>query len=86
MLRQNNYAMILEIITPEKKAFEGEVTSVKFPGISGGFEILNNHAPIISALAKGDIRIITADNKTETLAINGGVIEMQNNKIIVLVD
>jgi len=77
--------MILEIITPEKKAFEGEVTSVKFPGISGGFEILNNHAPIISALAKGDI-IITADNKTETLPINGGVIEMQNNKIIVLAD
>ena len=78
--------MILEIITPEKKAFEGEVTSVKFPGFSGGFEILNNHAPIISTLTKGDIRIITVDNKTETLAINGGVIEMQNNKIIVLVD
>ena len=86
MLRQNNCTRILEIITPEKKAFEGEVTSVKFPGIAGGFEILNNHAPIISALAKGDIRIITADNKTETLAINGGVIEMQNNKIIVLAD
>ena len=76
--------MILEIITPEKKAFEGEVTSVKFPGISGGFEILNNHAPIISALGKGDIRVITADKKTENFAINGGVIEMQNNKIIVL--
>jgi len=78
--------MILEIITPEKKAFEGEVTSVKLPGFSGGFEILNNHAPIISTLTKGDIRIITVDNKTETLAINGGVIEMQNNKIIVLAD
>lgn len=78
--------MILEIITPEKKAFEGEVTSVKFPGISGEFEILNNHAPIISALSKGNIRIITTDNKTEKLPINGGVIEMQNNKIIVLVD
>ena len=78
--------MILEIITPEKKAFEGEVTSVKFPGTSGGFEILNNHAPIISTLTKGDIRIITIDNKTETLAINGGVIEMQDNKIIVLAD
>jgi F-type H+-transporting ATPase subunit epsilon len=78
--------MILEIITPEKKAFEGEVTSVKFPGISGGFEILNNHAPIISALGKGDIRVITADKKTENFAINGGVIEMQNNKIIVLAE
>ena len=83
---QNNCAMILEIITPEKKAFEGEVTSVKFPGISGGFEILNNHAPIISALEKGDIRVITADKKTENFAINGGVIEMQNNKIIVLAE
>ena len=51
---------------------------------NAGFEILNNHAPIISALTKGDIKIITADNKIETLAINGGVIEMQNNKIIVL--
>ena len=78
--------MFLEIITPEKKAFEGEVTSVIFPGVSGGFEILNNHAPIISALTKGDIRIITADKKTEHLSINGGVIEMQNNKIVVLAD
>ena len=83
---QNNFVMILEIITPEKKEFEGEVTSVKFPGISGGFEILNNHAPIISALGKGDIRVITADKKTENFAINGGVIEMQNNKIIVLAE
>ena len=78
--------MFLEIITPEKKAFEGEVKSIKLPGISGGFEILSNHAPIISALTKGDIRIITADKKTERLSINGGVIEMQNNKIVVLVD
>ena len=78
--------MFLEIITPEKKAFEGEVTSVKFPGISGGFEILNNHAPIISALTKGDIKIITSDKKTERFSINGGVIEMQKNKIIVLAE
>ena len=78
--------MILEIITPEKQVFTGEVTSVKFPGIAGEFEILNNHAPIISTLGKGDIRIITTDNKTENFDINGGVIEMQNNKIIVLAD
>ena len=83
---QNNCAMILEIITPEKKAFEGEVTSVKFPGISGGFEILNNHAPIISTLTSGVIRVITSENNTENFDINGGVIEMQNNKIIVLAD
>ena len=78
--------MILEIITPEKQVFSGEVTSVQFPGINGGFEILNNHAPIISTLGKGEIRVITTDKNTEKFDINGGVIEMQNNKIIVLVD
>ncbi|MFQ3332999.1 MAG: F-type H+-transporting ATPase subunit epsilon [Flavobacteriales bacterium] len=78
--------MILEIITPEKELFNGEVTSVKFPGTTGGFEVLNNHAPIISTLEKGKIRVITSDNTTENFTINGGVIEMQKNKIIVLAD
>ena len=78
--------MILEIITLEKQVFSGEVTSVQFPGINGGFEILNNHAPIISTLGKGEIRVITTDKNTEKFDINGGVIEMQNNKIIVLAD
>ena len=78
--------MILEIITPEKELFNGEVNSVKFPGINGGFEVLNNHAPIISTLGKGEIRVITNDKKTEKFDINGGVIEMQNNKLIVLAD
>ena len=78
--------MILEIITPEKEIFNGEVTSVKFPGTNGEFEILNNHAPIISTLEKGEIRVITSNKNTENFNINGGVIEMQNNKIIVLAD
>ena len=51
--------MKLEIITPEKELFAGEVSSVKFPGTNGGFEILNNHAPIISTLSKGEIKVIT---------------------------
>lgn len=78
--------MILEIITPEKEIFNGEVTSVRFPGTNGEFEILNNHAPIISTLEKGEIRVITTNKNTENFNINGGVIEMQNNKIIVLAD
>ena len=78
--------MTLEIITPEKKLFSGEVNSVKFPGINGEFEILNNHAPIISTLSNGEIRVITHDKDTKKFNINGGVIEMQNNKIIVLAD
>ncbi|MBT4478094.1 MAG: ATP synthase F1 subunit epsilon [Flavobacteriales bacterium] len=78
--------MLLEIITPESKLFTGEITSIKLPGMDGEFEILNNHAPIISTLSKGVIRIIDNDNNTEKFEVNGGVIEMQNNKIIVLVD
>jgi F-type H+-transporting ATPase subunit epsilon len=78
--------MTLEIITPEKKLFSGEVNSVKFPGTNGEFEILNNHAPIISTLSNGEIRVTTHDKDTKKFNINGGVIEMQNNKIIVLAD
>ena len=78
--------MTLEIITPEKELFNGEVTSVKLPGINGGFEVLNNHAPIISTLGKGEIRVITNNKEIEKFDINGGVIEMQENKIIVLAD
>jgi|TARA_B100000767_G_scaffold13427_1_gene12946 F-type H+-transporting ATPase subunit epsilon len=78
--------MLLEIITPEEKIFEGEVSSVQFPGFDGKFEVLNSHAPIISSLIKGDIRVIDTNNKSSNYTINGGVIEMQNNKIIVLAE
>ena len=78
--------MILEIITPENKLFEGEVTSVKFPGTDGEFGVLNNHAPIISTLTKGKIIVTDENDNVSDFEINGGVIEMQNNKIIVLVD
>ena len=78
--------MQLEIITPEKKVFQGEVNSVQLPGTNGKFEVLNNHAPIISTLTKGDVRVIDSNNKTELFEINGGVIEMQNNKVIVLAE
>ena len=78
--------MQLEIITPEKKIFEGEVNSVQLPGTNGKFEVLNNHAPIISTLTKGDVRVIDNNNKSELFEINGGVLEMQNNKIIVLAE
>jgi F-type H+-transporting ATPase subunit epsilon len=78
--------MQLEIITAESQLFSGKVTSVKLPGMDGEFEILNNHAPVISTLDKGIIRVIDKNNKTENFEVNGGVIEMQNNKIIVLAD
>ena len=76
--------MTLEIITPEKEIFKGEVNAVTFPGTSGEFEILNQHASIISTLTTGKIKVTMPDKKTEKFNISGGVIEMQENKIIVL--
>lgn len=78
--------MLLEIITPETKVFKGEVKSVLLPGTNGKFEILNNHAPIISILSAGQVRVINNNDQKELFDIKGGVIEMQNNKIIVLAD
>jgi len=78
--------MLLDILTPEKLLYEGEIKSVKLPGTNGEFEILNNHAPIISTLSKGEICVTKTNNDKERFNINGGVIEMQNNKIIILAD
>ena len=78
--------MFLEIITPEEKLFEGEVSYVKFPGTDGEFGVLNNHAPIISTLTKGTIEVTDTNNVRNNFKINGGVIELKNNKIIVLSD
>ena len=93
--------MILEIVSPEATLFKGEVTSVTLPGIDGSFQILNNHAPIVSVLGKGSVKIeapsfkilkevashFTKVNEQHyTLPINSGTIEMQDNKIIILAD
>ena len=78
--------MKLEIITPEKKLFEGEINSITVPGSKGPFMVLLNHAPVISTLDKGQIKIVTHSNITETIDIEGGVIEVQKNNIIVLAD
>ena len=77
--------MKLEIITPEKKIFEGEADLVQLPGSDGLFEILNNHAPMIAALGQGKVQIGN-NNKFEFLEINGGVVEVLNNRILVLAE
>jgi F-type H+-transporting ATPase subunit epsilon len=92
--------MYLEIVSPEATLFSGEVTSVAVPGVDGEFQMLNNHAAIVSTLKEGYIKIagtITlaehveakfskgADNKT-LLKINSGTLEMKDNRIIILVD
>ena len=78
--------MYLEIITPDKKVFEGEVKLIQLPGSKGGFEILKNHAPIISTLEKGTIKIQDENNEEHLFEVDGGVIENKANKIIVLVE
>ena len=77
--------MHLEIYTPEKKLFDGEVKSAIFPGTDGSFQILNDHAPLISSLKKGIV--VYADKKSEyEVEITGGVVEVLNNKVTVLAE
>ncbi len=78
--------MYLEIITPEKKVFEGEVLSVKVPGTMGSFEILNNHAPIVSSLDKGEVKVKTSKGETLQYQVEGGVLEMMKNKVSLLIE
>ena len=77
--------MNLEILTPEKKVFEGEVTSASFPGADGSFQVLNNHAPLVSLLKDGVVEYKTKE-KTERVAITGGVVEVLKNQVILLAD
>lgn len=77
--------MTLNILTPDKLVYEGTVTAVTVPGVSGSFQILKDHAPIISTLADGDI-IIKVNNQEETIGIKGGVVEVLDNKIVILAE
>jgi len=96
--------MQVEIITPEVEVFKGEAEAVQFPGLDGSFQVLSGHAPIISALVEGELKVnltenFVADDNTSELvskdgsdqkvirvAIKGGVMEMLNNKVIVLAE
>lgn len=76
--------MKLEIITPEKSLFDGKVKLVQVPGAKGSFEVLKNHAPIISTLVEGKIKVITESDKTEFIDILSGMIEVKANTITIL--
>lgn len=78
--------MFLEIITPDKKVFEGQVKLIQLPGKKGAFEILKNHAPILSTLEKGRIKVMEENGTEKFFDIDGGVIENKANKIIILVE
>lgn len=96
--------MQVEIITPERAIFKGEAEAVQFPGLDGSFQVLSNHAPIISALVEGEVKVNLTENFVEVDGVNdfvytdgsdkrlirvkikGGVMEMLNNKVIVLAE
>jgi len=77
--------MYLEILTPDQKVFSGDITSVQVPGTSGRFEVLTNHAPIISTLEKGDVTIRLAKEE-KIFTIDGGVVEVLHDKVVVLAE
>ncbi|TDI71229.1 MAG: F0F1 ATP synthase subunit epsilon [Bacteroidetes bacterium] len=91
--------MYLEIVTPEASLVSGEVTSVIVPGVDGPFQMLNNHAPIVSLLGAGKVKFVgsptiaegfeskfSKDDGKWVLEINSGTVQMNDNKIIVLAD
>lgn len=92
--------MYLEIVTPEEILFKGDVTSLAVPGINGNFEMLNNHAPIVSLLKEGFVKILgnvdkneytidkftKGENNSILLKIKSGTLEMKDNKAIILTD
>ena len=77
--------MFLEILSAEEKIFSGEVDSIIFPGSGGQFQILNNHAPIISSLTKGEIKY-KEKSKDISLAVTGGIVEVLDNKVSALIE
>jgi F-type H+-transporting ATPase subunit epsilon len=80
--------MTLEILTPEKKLYSGDVYGVQMPGISGSFEVLEKHAPLVSALKAGRLKVLKSkqQNQFAYFDIQGGFVEVLNNKVTVLVE
>jgi len=78
--------MKIEIVTPDTTIYEGDVSLAQLPGMDGSFEILNNHAPIIAALKKGKVKVIDSKKNTLYFDVNGGVVEVLKNKILVLAE
>ena len=93
--------MLLEIVSPEASLFKGEVTAISLPGVDGNFQMLNNHAPIVSLLQRGTVKITASsfhfnketkdlfskvNDQNYTLSISSGTVEMKDNKVIVLAD
>ncbi len=78
--------MVLEILTPEKKIFSGDVYGVILPGIGGSFEVLDKHAPMVSALKAGTVKVLSSKSASQSYSIQSGFAEVINNKTTVLIE
>ena len=78
--------MKVEIVTPEDAVYQGEISLIQLPGTDGLFELLDNHAPMIAMLAAGNVKVVEENNQTVHFAIQGGVVEVLKNKILVLAE
>lgn len=78
--------MNIDIITPDQSVLSGEITSVKLPGSNGSFQVLDNHANLISSLEEGIVTVLTVSGETKSVNISGGVVEIIDNKITVLAE
>lgn len=77
--------MTVDILTPDRQIFSGETTSVTVPGSAGMFQIKKDHAAIISSLANGQVKIVTTEGD-KVFDVEGGVVEVLKNKIIILAE
>jgi F-type H+-transporting ATPase subunit epsilon len=77
--------MNITVLTPDKEVFKGEIKSIKVPGIGGEFQVLNNHAPVVSALGKGTVSIDRTEGGKYSFGIEKGFIEVLNNSVSLLV-
>lgn len=78
--------MQLEILTPNGKTYSGEAIGVQLPGLTGSFEVLNNHAPMVSALKAGKLKVLIDQRQNKFFQIEGGFVEVLNNKVTVMVE
>lgn len=76
----------LEVITPSKKAYEGSIKSITLPGTLGSFQVLYNHAPILSSLEIGEITVVETTGTVKHYSVGGGTVEVLNNKVLVLAE
>jgi len=79
-------AFNLEIVTPKKIVFSGSVTSFSAPGVVGGFQVLKNHAPLLSNIAIGEVKLVDESGQESRYATSGGFVEVHENKVMLLAE